>query len=442
MTIDQDRNKHVKTHSGLKARTLNPLTSMYERPFLDWREDGRCSMIDTDGRVMLLQAAFMNHLFRLYAKKSYQSMCRMLLDLTRIMRAYDQGKGLELHNLDDAFLVDRLRPEFLVYRGVKVSTLRRNMRVLFRCLQFGERNGFFSGVIGSEHDDARFRVNLPGGAFKNHPVMSGIEPRIVPAIPTHLDLDIVEAETMSLIKRPSIKRRLQLMTRTARPLGFRRSELANLTASLIPSKHDLVKLRAGAEAGQRAWTVPIPVARAKGGGTRVAHFHIGLLEELREFIDTDRKEHLKPGVNTDAIFVSTKTGDALEPSYFTNTLKLGARKAAAHHSRQFGDIDLRKVHPHHYRHRAATDMLIGFLRSGMKPLEAVLTVMDALGIKRFSTISIYLSLAQAELNGTHASPSTTNRTPSDEVFDQTEHDLLLLHELAQSGDNKRRGTRL
>jgi site-specific recombinase XerD len=353
-------------------------------------------MIDRYGFVMRPQTLFLGRLRSLYSEATYRAYARALLDIERINACYKGGQGLPFSNVSDAYL-DQQREEFLEHRGVGLGPYKRTMMIGFRFYIFAQQEGWADNLIGASDNRRKFRINIPKTGFKDHPVMKGSVIWQVPTLPTHRDFELIEAAGMTLIKAQSLKRRFRIFCMVLKTLALRRSEAARLNIASIPTKGQLERLRRTAEAGDRAWTVAIKILRSKRGGIREAQFPISLLEELRDYIDLDRRKDVKGSSKHGAIFVSRKTGQQLCDQWITNLYKRAARKAAAMYSREFGDMNLAEVRPHHYRHRGITDLLRGYLQEGKDATEAVLITMQLAGIRSLDVIMGYLHLAEAEL---------------------------------------------
>lgn len=379
-----------------KAAADRDLPPIFDLPVLRSHSDGRHTMVDRHGFVMRPHTLFLSRLKMLYAGATYRGYARALLDMERINACYNGGQGLPYSRVSDAYL-EKLRLEFLEHRGVALGTFKQTMRIGLRFYVFAQEEGWTHALVGTNESGRRYRINVPRSGFKDHPVMKGTVVWQVPKLPTHRDFELIEAAGMSLIKAPSLKRRFRIYCHVLKVLALRRSEGARLNIALIPSRRQLAKLRRSAEAGDRAWTVAIKVQRSKRGGIREAQFPISLLEELRDYIDRDRPKDVKGSGKHGPIFVSRKTGKQLGDQWITNLFKRAARKAAAQNSRDFGEMDLAKVRPHHYRHRGITDLLRGYLQAGMDATEAVLVTMQLAGIRSLDVVMGYLHVAEAEM---------------------------------------------
>ncbi|WP_334545040.1 tyrosine-type recombinase/integrase [Rhizobium leguminosarum] len=353
-------------------------------------------MIDRYGFVMRPQTLFLGRLQHLYSDATYRSYARALLDIERINACYDGGKGLPFSKVSDAHL-EKQREEFIEHRGVSLGAYKRTMMIGGRFWKFAQQEGWVENLIGASENRRKFRINIPKTGFKDHPVMQGSVIWQIPTLPTHRDFELIEAAGMTLIRAPSLKRRFRVFCLILKTLALRRSEVTRLNIASIPTRKQLERLRRAAEAGDKAWTIAIKVQCSKRGGIREAQFPIPLLEEIRDYIDFDRPKDIKGSSKHGAIFVSRKTGKQLCDQWITNLFKRAARKAAAMYSREFGEMNLAEVRPHHYRHRGITDLLRGYLQEGKDPTEAVLMTMQLAGIRTLDVIMGYLHLAEAEL---------------------------------------------
>lgn len=366
---------------------------LFELPIVKKLTDGRYIVIDRRGHVMRAQSQFLQHLWALYPPTTLRTYVFALLDVERSLAAYFDGKGLPYYKANDAFF-ERLRVEHLDVRGNDLKTFSRIIMIYFRYLQFAQDQAWASGLIGK---GPNFNVVLPPTGYIDHPVLAGERIDKIPELPTHRDLELVEACAMDLFKTPRLKRRFSILCQMTKDYAFRRSEGLGITIQQIPTRERLEELRIDVEQGRQAPIQPVPVLRSKGGGVRDANFTLSLLEEIRDYIDVHRKHDLKKGVSTDAVFVSLKTGKQLTPQWFTNIYKRAARKAASEHPRKFGQMSLATLRPHHSRHRGITDLLRGYLQAGMDPNMAILMTMDLVGIRSLDVVTRYLHLAEAEL---------------------------------------------
>ncbi|MBX4961374.1 tyrosine-type recombinase/integrase [Rhizobium binae] len=378
-----------------KAKADAALPPLYDLPQLLRHSDGRISMIDRWGFVMRPQTIFLERIRGYYATATYRSYARLLLDIERVTACYGGGIGLPYFKLSDAFL-DVLREEYIQERETGLAHFKRTMSVGARFWKFCEEEKWAKGLYGSNHKNRKYQINVPEEGFMHHPVMAGKVIWRVPRLPTHRDFELIEAAGMTLIKTPSLKRRFRLFCLILKTLALRRSEAARLNIASIPTKSQIARLRAQAEAGKKPWTVSIKILRSKRGGIRVAEFPIPLLEEIRDYIDRDRPKDVKGSSKHGPIFVSRKTGKQLGDQWVTNLFKRAARKAAAMHAREHGEMNLSEVRPHHYRHRGITDLIRGYLEAGKDSTEAILIVMQLVGLRSLDVIIGYLHLAEAE----------------------------------------------
>ncbi|NKK38555.1 tyrosine-type recombinase/integrase [Rhizobium leguminosarum bv. viciae] len=389
--------KHLSHGDGRpKAPSDRDLPPLFDLPQLRKQSDGRLSMVDRHGFVMRPQTLFLSRLKSLYAEATYRSYARALLDIERVNACYQGGKGLVFSKVSDPYL-EKTRTEFLKHRKVALGTYKKTMMIAFRFYIFAQDEHFAKNLIGSASDGRKFRINVPKTGIKDHPVMKGKVIWQVPQLPTHRDFELIEAEGMSLIRDPALKRRFSIFCHILKTLALRRSEAARLNIAMVPSRVQLARLRKAAEAGDRAWTVSIKILRSKRGGYRFVEFPISLLEELRDYIDRDRPKDVKGSSKHGPIFVSRKTGMQIGDQWITNLFKRAAKKAAAMHSRGFGEMNLAELRPHHYRHRGITDLLRGFLKEGIDSTEALLVTMSLAGINSLEVIMGYLHVAEAEL---------------------------------------------
>jgi len=415
----KDINAGKKSGPRLASDDVRP--PLYPAPQLRHLSDGRSEMLDRHGYVMRPQTSFLMYLRQYYAFETFRDYASKLLDYERVLACDSGGVGLDFRLLSDAYL-DKTHTEYIELRGVKLSTFKSMLSLNFRFWKFAQAEGYTEGLVGTNGGGQTFRINVPPEGFSKHPVMRGRVITMLPTMPSHRDIELVVAAGMRLKSSKVLKRRFKLAVQVLKSQAFRRSEGLRLDVSMIPTRKELSRLRQQAKAGKKSWLVPITVERSKRGGSRVSQFPIDLLDELRDFIDVDRPKLLKPSVPCDAVFVSTKTGKRLSNQAFTNEFKCAAHRAAATNPRDFGEISLAAIRPHHCRHRGATDITRGLLMEGIDPTMAMLMAMELVGLRRIDTMSRYLHLAEAE----QQEASASYRAAGEKANERTGLDLVRL----------------
>ncbi|MBB6180786.1 tyrosine-type recombinase/integrase [Pseudorhizobium flavum] len=272
-----------------------------------------------------------------------------------------------------------------------------NLSVILQFLLYCERRGIVEGVIGLRNSVQSYNILLlEANPYPVHRLASKIvEPDEV-VIPDDASFEAVLAAREKLVDNPVLRRRDTLLT-VVLDEGLRRSEAARLPIDVVPSAQEVSALRSAAKASGIMRPVPIRVQGAKTGVGRVVDFSLSLVERLRVYIDEDRP-FLGPEKAERSIFVSSRTGRALNPQSITNQY-FRARSNAIYTARADGvsewEIrDMMRVHPHVHRHRCITDSMTSKLEHGLDPLHAMLDVMNSSGIT-LETMLGYLHLGQS-----------------------------------------------
>ena len=362
---------------------------------LQRRQGSGDAVLDRDGRIIPESTMFLGELYEtcqsLHTYRQYRS---QVLLFERFRAAYDRGRGMPYDEVDDGFLKD-LRSYRL--KTVKIGTFLSAAFLWFRMFEFIQGKRWSKNLIGPGGPDSAYRIKIPATGYFSHPFLKGSRVVTMPKLPPHTDLDIIDEQLMGLITSDDIKEQWAIVLKTMRRLPLRRSEAMGLKIGQIPSRSELRRTRKLLERDSKALGINIPVQRAKRGGIRDAFFPLTLLEEYRSFIDIVRPKFLREEKSCDAVFVSTKTGLALNPQSLTNLYKLAAKEAAKITPRKTGAYQLSKARPHILRHRAVTDYARNYLEEGMEPDRVLLTIMDVCGVRNIETAAHYVHTAEDEL---------------------------------------------
>jgi hypothetical protein len=371
------------------------LRQIYEHPVIRKKPE-RDEVVDKYGRLLTAATMFLAHLRVTCASaQTYRQYRSQVLLFERFRAAHNGGAGLPYSQLGDNFLED-LR-NFRLQR-VKIGTFLGEASLWFRMFEYIQLHGWTQGLIGRPTADRSYRIALPASNQTKHFFLKGFTSLTIPKLPTHADFDIIDLNIMYLVRRDDLRERWALILKTMRLIPLRRWEVVvGMEVDQIPTRLELQRLRRKLEKAGKALGLNIPVTRAKRGGIRDAFFPLTLLEEFRDYIDLVRPKHLRPGIKCDAIFVSTKTGKALNPQSFTNLYKRATRRASRSTPREVGDYNLAKARPHLLRHRSVTDYARNYLKEGMQPDQVLLTIMDVTGIKSIEVAGHYVHIAEDEL---------------------------------------------
>ncbi|MBB4587949.1 site-specific recombinase XerD [Rhizobium leguminosarum] len=383
--------------SAAASESIDPI---YDMPVLR-RVGKRYVLLDACGYLIREGTLFINHLAGLYAEGTARQYADAVLELYRVLAAQNGGEGIELEGISDR-LLSEMRQDNLTSRKVDIDTWKAKATVIFRLLTWVQDNGLYVRLIGHEQlgSSTGFRVKLPIGGFLDHDVMKGSGTTKKPELPTSDDLELVATTLVSGFRSPDLQKQHTVMASMFDGSTLRRSEVVLLPLDCVPSRKWLKARRRAVE--RHPNILPSPVAlkvpRRKGGGNnKTAYFALEVVEELRDFIDYVRPRLLKSGVVCNTVFVSKNTGTSYNPKSYTNAFKGAAHFAAATYPREFGQIDMKTLRPHHYRHRSITDTIVAAMNTGMPADKAVHQAMEIAGIRRLETIEIYIHLAEAQL---------------------------------------------
>ena len=359
---------------------------------------------------------------------TYQT-ARQLNDILFIASQYGGGVGLPFQSFSDNFL-EQLKVHFVGpktangketgCRGVKNAVWNANLSVILQFLLHCERKGLVNGVIGVRSASQSFQIELeqanpnPIHRFR----LRAIEPDEV-IIPGDPAFDAVLAAREELVDNPALRRRDILLTAIL-DQGLRRSEAASLPIDVIPTAMEVSALRYSGKTSGLAKPVPIRVHGAKTAAVRVVDFPLSLIERLRDFIDDDRPA-LRPAKGERAIFVSSKTGRAINPQSITNQYCRARLKAVslarANGASEFEISDIKRVHAHVHRHRNVTDSMASKLEHGIDPLHAMLDVMNSAGMS-LETMLRYLHLGQSRRKSVMVKQGLVDKLRDDLVLER------------------------
>ncbi|UIJ79102.1 MULTISPECIES: hypothetical protein [Rhizobium] len=379
-----------------KAASADPI---YDMPVLR-RVGKRYVLLDAYGYLIREGTLFINHIARLYAETTTRQYADAVLEFYRVLAAQNGGKGISLERVSDELLME-MRQDNLSSRKVELYTWKAKATLIFRLLTWVQSNGLYVGLIGHQHPDSpnRFRVKLPIGGYLDHDVMKGSSTKKKAELPRSEDLEFVATTLVSGFRCPELQKQYTIMMSMFDGSTLRRSEVVLLPLDCVPSRKWLEARRK--QIDRHPHDLPTPVSlevpRRKKGNIKTAYFDLNVIEELRDFIDYVRPKLLIPGVACETVFVSKNTGKPYSPKSFTNAFKVAAHFAAAAYPREFGQIDLNSLRPHHYRHRSITDIIVANLNTGMAAEKAVHQAMEIAGIRRMETIEGYVHLAEAQL---------------------------------------------
>lgn len=399
--FDTPQLRYLATGSKLRLPNM-PDEDISEQP----------QLLDRNGVVIHGLTAYLLHL-RLNGRRieTVKMYARILLDFLRTLADAHGGVGLPWQEVGDNVLAvwktHLLGPRMVKNtitgnRGVKAQTYNYRLSTILASFLHAEKNGWASGLIGdtSTGDLYKVSISLEGGSVRHDSHVTTVRKAAI-QLPTERDFALVDAESGRLRKSRDLQKRDRAIVTLMRKCTLRRSEVTGLLVSDVPSRRR-IKIFEEAVRNGAAPLLQIWVNRAKRGGRRLVPMPLSLVSELREHIDGPRAELLRrkgipPSDWPEEVFLSSKTGGALGPQSITNWIKLAAKAAEKLNPTHIGAVALGSIRPHHNRHSAITDLGIGSLESGKSEQEALLFVMDASGINRLDTASIYLHLGQGLL---------------------------------------------
>lgn len=396
---------------------------------------GQPILVDVYGRVILPVTSWLRHLrehnrsldtVRVYARRIH--------DFFTFLFLYDGGRGKAWETVDDNLLAQWKLfllgpPDFKNkakkppgFRYIAKGTFNGYLRTILQFYLYAQKQGWASGMIGEADAShgSRYKILVEykgdsGSSIWHHLIESESgKPEV--QLPSDQVLDEILAEIATRPKRPALAERDLLINEWMQRCFLRRSEAVRLRLSQIPSRKKLEALenQARDEANfglglndGAALVVPIRIEGAKKGGPRIVHAPLSLLMRTRDWIDDGREQILaakrKPGQpreKPEDLFLSLRTGAALEAQSVTNGFKIAAKSAEEKYPDTPSLVPHGKVRPHHNRHLGITDTTAGLLSSGMSETEAKLTVMELAGIKRWETATIYIHMAQRRQHAT------------------------------------------
>ena len=420
---------------------------------------GQPILLDANGRVIWPVTAWLRHLRQ--CNRSLETVrvyARRMQHFFTILYDYDGGR--DWTSVDDAFLSQwkfylcgpetaSFPQEGGSFREIGPSTFNDYLSIVLHFYHYAQHEGWVDGIIG-ENDTgigARFPISIErtgrdGTSIKHRSRRNG-EGKPDVTLPPDQIFDEILAEIATRPNRPELAERDLIMNEWMRRCMLRRSEVARLKCHQIPSMRKLEAIEDAMRGdlspepySGMALTVPIKIKRSKRGGERIVQVPPSLLVRTRQWIDNGRKKLLQSkksnataNEKSPYIFISLRTGSALVPQSVTNAFKSAARSAELKYPQIPSRIPHGSVRPHHNRHAGITDLMAGFLDAGMHPTEAMLTVMEEAGIRKWETVTGYLHIAEKRRQAASAPGREAASKRDAEVSERTalDHARILKH---------------
>lgn len=315
------------------------------------------------------------------SESSLKTYAQHLCDFVSQIEFDNQGLTSDDEGIRSWELVDDLwlnaYSEELVKRGGNSFNNGRNyagqvLRTVLSFLHWAQDNGFTSNLIGQGKN---FRIQLqPSGRANvlSHPLVERLlKDKPIPKVaPSSNWIDIVK--THPPIKNPSLAVRFERIMDWGTGAGLRAHEICALNIRQMPSRETVES--AVLDEKNLQFTLEI----TKGGQRQALPVSPFLLKLTWDFIDKERvvivnklkdKARKKRVSFTDegAIFLSSTTGQALNPRSLSNQIRKGWLDAV-----KCGLLTKDEhVWLHGLRHRFITDVLKGFDKKGTKKPERI-----------------------------------------------------------------------
>lgn len=244
------------------------------------------------------------------------------------------------------------------------------LRTVIHYIYWLERNKFVRNVIGETNEfKVRVEISAQGNRGIRHPLTRKGSTSKVTVTPRKEWIDAVKMQGPA---REDLAERFDLMIDWGRSAGLRAKEICGLTKAVLPSRESAER----ASVQGRKLKVNLPVS--KGEKDDAVSVSPQLLIQTWDFIDLYRtdivekftkrfKSRYKIYEDPAEIFLSDKTGRAIDKKSFSNAIRKAYKKAV-----DAGTLTVdERVWVHGLRHNFVNNLLKGLDAGGVKRPEAL-----------------------------------------------------------------------